>query len=340
MRLTDRPRTLAEIRPEVEWPEQLQSVMDRALARDAEERYKSAAQFGRDFAAATQEMPASASEGATMVIGAAKVTANTAKTAQVAAPPATRVAGGAGRPASPAKGSAAAVDTPAKKSSMVPLVGGLAAAAVIGFFGYQQMNGKGAETPPADSSVTQLSGVASNDTSANSQTYQRPLPNDGSSAQMPTTSPGTAPRPAGNQTANQPAGTQPRPTGNTSQPTTPQPAATTPATNVPATTPATTPASTPSSSTARTRLTAMQRELQLDAVTAADATRVLRESAAMRTGLSGVDLGEWHFTQLLAYLVLEDTERGCPAARATAQAFPAGHPKGTFGDDFAKQYCQ
>ncbi len=44
MRLTDWPRTLAEIRPDIEWPEALQDVMDKALARDASERYQSAAQ--------------------------------------------------------------------------------------------------------------------------------------------------------------------------------------------------------------------------------------------------------------------------------------------------------
>ncbi|MEP6691433.1 MAG: protein kinase, partial [Gemmatimonadaceae bacterium] len=39
MRLTDRPRTLAEVRPEVQWPRGLQSVLDRALARQPQERY-------------------------------------------------------------------------------------------------------------------------------------------------------------------------------------------------------------------------------------------------------------------------------------------------------------
>lgn len=76
MRLTDRPRTLAEMRPDVAWAEELQAVMDRALARDSAERYQSAAQVGREFAEVVAAMPSTqASEGATMVIGAASVPA-------------------------------------------------------------------------------------------------------------------------------------------------------------------------------------------------------------------------------------------------------------------------
>lgn len=57
MRLTERPRSLAEMKPDVEWPAELQSVMDRALARDAPARYESAAAFGHDFATAIGRMP-------------------------------------------------------------------------------------------------------------------------------------------------------------------------------------------------------------------------------------------------------------------------------------------
>ena len=57
MRLTDRPRSLGEMKPEVNWPASLQAVMDRALARDAASRYANAAEFGRDFEAAVAQMP-------------------------------------------------------------------------------------------------------------------------------------------------------------------------------------------------------------------------------------------------------------------------------------------
>ncbi len=65
MRLTDRPRTLAQIRSDIEWPAALQTVMDRALANDADERYQKVADFGRDILRAVESMPAHAltSEG-------------------------------------------------------------------------------------------------------------------------------------------------------------------------------------------------------------------------------------------------------------------------------------
>lgn len=52
MRLTERPRRLGEMRPEVAWPAEVQEVMDRALQRDSAERYASASEFGRALQAA------------------------------------------------------------------------------------------------------------------------------------------------------------------------------------------------------------------------------------------------------------------------------------------------
>ncbi|MBX7119792.1 MAG: protein kinase, partial [Gemmatimonadaceae bacterium] len=92
MRLTDQPKTLAELRPDVAWPAELQATLDRALARDAAERYASAAQFGREFAAAVQGMPSTAAtEAKTQVIGAAGAGAANAKTAAAPAVPQTRM---------------------------------------------------------------------------------------------------------------------------------------------------------------------------------------------------------------------------------------------------------
>ena len=62
MRLTDRPRTLAEMKDDVPWPDALQAVMDRALSRDANERYSDARQFGRDLVKALEGMPALTAE--------------------------------------------------------------------------------------------------------------------------------------------------------------------------------------------------------------------------------------------------------------------------------------
>lgn len=76
MRLTDRPRSLAEMKPDVAWPQQLQAVMDRALSRDAATRYASAAEFGYDFAGAVERMPRTvASEANTSILAATGIPA-------------------------------------------------------------------------------------------------------------------------------------------------------------------------------------------------------------------------------------------------------------------------
>ncbi|HKT09270.1 MAG TPA: protein kinase [Gemmatimonadaceae bacterium] len=59
-RLTERPRTLAEIKDDVAWPAELQTVMDRALASQPQERYAHASDFGRDLVRAVDNMPESA----------------------------------------------------------------------------------------------------------------------------------------------------------------------------------------------------------------------------------------------------------------------------------------
>jgi serine/threonine protein kinase len=47
MRLRDRPRTLAEVRPDVVWPPALQAVIDRGLARAPADRFATAPEFAR-----------------------------------------------------------------------------------------------------------------------------------------------------------------------------------------------------------------------------------------------------------------------------------------------------
>ena len=117
MRLTERPRTLAELKPDVAWPAQLQAVMDRGLARDAVDRYASAAEFGRDFERAIERMP--------------KTVATEAKTSIIVTPdvPVTRIA-----PAPTVVGTSTGVAT--KRRSRLPLVVGgatVAVAAIVTF---------------------------------------------------------------------------------------------------------------------------------------------------------------------------------------------------------------
>ncbi len=52
LRLTERPQRLAEARPDIAWPPQLQGVMDRALELDLSRRYAMASQFAADLGAA------------------------------------------------------------------------------------------------------------------------------------------------------------------------------------------------------------------------------------------------------------------------------------------------
>jgi serine/threonine-protein kinase len=50
LRLTSRPRRLAEVRRDIEWPVPLQSVFDKALAPDAGDRFPRIADFADEFA--------------------------------------------------------------------------------------------------------------------------------------------------------------------------------------------------------------------------------------------------------------------------------------------------
>ena len=139
MRLTDQPKTLAEMKPDIDWPPELQAVMDKVLARDADERYQKSAEFGRDIAKAVENMPATiAAAAGTMVMGAA-----------AADVPKTRMASKGGatvkmEAAAPVPVAAA----PAKKSPVMMIV---AAVVVLGGIGGGVMfmkDGKGTTAAP------------------------------------------------------------------------------------------------------------------------------------------------------------------------------------------------
>jgi len=55
-RLTSRPRRLDEVRDDLEWPNSLQTVFDRALAPDPTDRFASVAAFGVALVSAVEEM--------------------------------------------------------------------------------------------------------------------------------------------------------------------------------------------------------------------------------------------------------------------------------------------
>jgi serine/threonine protein kinase len=57
MRLTEQPRSLAEVRPDIAWPHEVQTVMSRALEREARLRHPSTREFARALHAAIAMMP-------------------------------------------------------------------------------------------------------------------------------------------------------------------------------------------------------------------------------------------------------------------------------------------
>ena len=165
-RLIEAPKTLADMKPDVAWPAEVQAVMDKALARDANERYQSAAQFGRELWAACESMPASqAAQAGTQVLSAPA-------SAAAAGVPKTRVPapGDGGKtvaaPAPAAKPTAqvAAEPLPAavKKSNTTMIAAAVIGIAVLGGGGYLMLGGKKAPPVTADSTSQSLTqGLAS-----------------------------------------------------------------------------------------------------------------------------------------------------------------------------------
>jgi hypothetical protein len=147
MRLTERPKTLADMKPDASWPPELQAVMDKALQREASERYATAREFGRALVAAVETMPVRPSGAAgTVVMEATPAAIDTRANAPSRPDAITAVAEAKKRRATVE----AAGETPAK-SRMPLLVGGaLLAAAVVGGVLFMQRSGKsGAPTGPA-----------------------------------------------------------------------------------------------------------------------------------------------------------------------------------------------
>ena len=87
MRLTDRPKSLAEMKPDQAWTPRVQAVMDRALERDVKARYQSASEFGQALYDAVAEMPASAEATAGTLVMDANGTTTVPKTRLSASEP-------------------------------------------------------------------------------------------------------------------------------------------------------------------------------------------------------------------------------------------------------------
>lgn len=146
MRLTDSPRPLSEMRPEVAWSPEIQAVMDRALARDVSGRYQSASEFGRELVRAVDAMGAAASEGGATAVMSPPVSAAAVPKTSVHKPepvPPTRI--GSATPSAP---------PPVKVTSRAPM---MAVAAVVlaaaGVGGWFVLQGDGPQGNPTQQAV-------------------------------------------------------------------------------------------------------------------------------------------------------------------------------------------
>jgi serine/threonine protein kinase len=61
-RLTQPPRRLTLVKPDVAWPDALQNVFDKALNADPAQRYSDVVDFARDFTDAVRELPVTTTE--------------------------------------------------------------------------------------------------------------------------------------------------------------------------------------------------------------------------------------------------------------------------------------
>ena len=140
-RLTDNPEPLAVARPDLAFPEALQRVLDKALARGVAERYASAAEFGRDLAAAVSALPATRVNLDHLTQGATQLLDGDA---------AARAARAARRPAPPPTVQRA----PTKRFPLGAVGGGVGAVAVLAVIGWLALGRKQPLTlPTADTSA-------------------------------------------------------------------------------------------------------------------------------------------------------------------------------------------
>lgn len=143
-RLTDDPLPLAEVRPDVKFPPELQRVLDRVLSRNPGMRYPSAAEFGRDVRTVVQS-----STGLVDVeAGTQVVRADDLKQAV----PATRVDPAAARKSPPPPAAPAKLAPPARRGlPVVPIAAGVVAVALaVGGYAMkdQLLGGSGSDSLP------------------------------------------------------------------------------------------------------------------------------------------------------------------------------------------------
>jgi serine/threonine-protein kinase len=164
MRLTDKPKTLAEMRPDVNWPPDVQAVMDKALERRAALRYQAASDFARDLSRAIEQMVVPP----TRVARPTTLTPASGPTAGVPA---------AARAGQPGNGSPASLP-PLWRQKPVQVVGSIAVLLVVSAVVYKPILGRSKTPPLADATHSTPSSAApaslpGNDTAQNPDTEHR-----------------------------------------------------------------------------------------------------------------------------------------------------------------------
>lgn len=176
MRVTHAPRALADMHPDVEWSPGLQGVMDRALARDPDDRFQSVADFARALREAVtgQHSAAMATrENDSLATGTSAVDATgtgaapaTIEGRQSAPAPTTSPIGTpAPAPAPRQQGGAPPSETPHRRAPA--RTGGLMAvgvAALVGLGGYFLVGQRHGGDSSGEAPVTPA-GIATSDTS-------------------------------------------------------------------------------------------------------------------------------------------------------------------------------
>ena len=318
MRLTDKPRSLADVKPGSSWPAALQATLDRALARDTEDRYASAAQFGRDFAAAIADMPMTrAVEAGTMVMNAAA-----AGKVQV---PETRV--NAARPSAKtlpmdipaaAKKPAASGQSGSKVPMLAGVGGGLALMVGVGLY----MSGAlgGGTTNP-------------NQTAGGAPLSTSPQPRSSTDSSSNTTGPSTVP-------LSTPATSVPNPgnpagPGSTKAPRT-VPDATTKAPEQKA-------SELPGPTPLEAEVTITKWRVALEAVTEADQARIgrsaLREIEPMIPKLTGFTRDDAFYVGLIASAAIEDSPGICRYGASVLSSRLSAERKGIASRFMSSQTC-
>ena len=199
MRLTDRPKPLAEMRPEISWPAEVQAVMDKALEREAALRYQNATEFGRDLQRAIERMPVTvAAEMGTQMIQvpptrvappAGEVIPHTSSVAKPVAAP----LGTVSVPSPVSAPSVTQAAAPAKSSNKVALVGGgvvLVAALGAAAFVMMKNTSKAADT---SAPATNVPATTSKDTGAKNVVPAGQAASNGSTSTQTSPASGTAP---------------------------------------------------------------------------------------------------------------------------------------------------